>query len=280
MEPNENSLLSIIRNKLTQPTAAPELGATEQAGNLLRTKLTGQAAVASGETPKRSTIGEQTAATAGAPAEEQRLKEARMQAAQQGTQSAQQLQSANIAQNAELQQRQAKVQQAALQASSMMNKFSQQNRSLQTKDDLNQIESIAAQARLSNSKYVDALQLEGARGRLDNQSSFNESYQKQVLQDNLDILGAQYDTKKLLDTNDRQFAVEMQNMSIETALKIAAHERNTLQANAMYSSIGGVVSGGLQSYSAYVSAADRDKQANALANAGSGELSTEEHPAG
>ncbi len=257
----ENSLLEIVRNKLTQPVGQPaDLGATEQAGSLLRTKLTGQAAPAgSSDTPKRSTIGEQVIQQQGVQQEDERLKQARVAASQQEQQSLAQQQSSKIATDQEKQSRSLKQQEAAQRASELWNNFRQQNRTMETRDDLNQLEGVMQQARLANNQYVDKLFFEGTKARIDNNATFNEEYQKQVFQDSLDILGQQYDTKRLLNASQREFAKEMQDMDIGTAIQIAREAMNNANANAMFNSVNQMISGGFQGYSAWQSASDRQE---------------------
>lgn len=248
-----NSLLEAIRKKIESPAPTPpqQLGGTEQASSLLRTKLTGRAEAGPGAEARRSTIGEQAVAQQTGAALGQERAQAAIQSEQLAQQGGAQEQSARIQQQQLAQNLQLKSEQAAQQGAQLWQQFEQAGRQLNTEQDLQKLEQVAFNARLSNQKYINNLQGEARREGLDNDLKFKEDYYTQVFEDSGELFGSDIAFKKLMDSDEREFISEMSKMDTGFALDLAKQASREANQRAMAESIGGLIGGAVQGYDAY-----------------------------
>lgn len=83
--------------------------------------------------------------------------------------------------------------------------------------------------RLANKKYLDQLEIEGKRRRLDNAVQFKEALTETLFKEELDLLRSSLDFKRKLNGDARDFEKLLQDIDIETALKLALQEAEANQ---------------------------------------------------
>lgn len=251
-----NTLLDAIRDRMgpgSQGISVPASNATEQTASLLRTKLTGQAPTISTDVPKRTNIAEQAAQDQARAGLAQAGTQAQIQSAQLGAQSADQEQAAKIAAEQDQAQMRAKESQAANQASQLLTDFARSGRQLSTQEDLSKLNQAAFAARLTNTQYIDTLQREAAKSGINDAASFNDAYYRQVFADSDALFRDKLDFNRMMGASDREFAKQMQDISLESAIQIASDASKEANTRALYTGVGNVVSGATQAGQAYYS---------------------------
>lgn len=239
------SLLDTIQNNLKQLSNTQQPGAgindtTFQAQRLLRGK-TGKV-VSGGTAPRMSNIGEQAV-----------VDQTRAGLAEVATQS--KLQSAQIEQKheqidaeAKLQGRQLDEQQLSQmdrfqnQADEIMTQLSQGQRELDLNRDKMKLEYVALNLRLANEKYIENLQLEGQRSRLDSEIFFNEELSKALFDEELEMFRSDMDFRAMMSADDREFNELLFNMDVEHAQRMAKMARDAANQRAIWEGIGTLTS--------------------------------------
>ena len=245
------TLSESIKQSLQQQ-AKPTIGTEQkQTENVLRAKL-GRAVSSKG--PRASELGAQAAVNltqAGA-----------AQQAQEGLMASQQLaqQEALLSQQKKQEQQQLAQQQKETQSQiqgrkeELFQDFNQGKVDLQTQEGKAKAEQLGFLTRLSADKYVNQLQTEGAKSRLDQGLNFEEELTKSIFGDQMDMLKDSYDFKTLYNMNQRDFDKEMKAMSLENAIRVAKQEAKAEGKRKMWE---GLTSGGTAVLSSF--AAPRGK---------------------
>lgn len=245
------NLLETIRANQNRVTpAAGDLGQTQEIAKTINVGQTGKDIDTTGEAAA-SSIGEQvarqqteTAATeqARAGAEQQRGLETQYNKLSQDYDYAQR----------ELGEQQRQTQNNLLdRASQILTEFEQGSRELDYNKDKAKMEQLGFTMRLSNQQYVDTLQREGKRARLDNALAFKEALQRQVYRDEEDLLANNLDFRKLLAADQRTFENELGQINIDQALAIASAESREANDKAKWSGINDITQGGIKGLDAY-----------------------------
>lgn len=252
------NLSDILRQP--EPTQqAPIGGQAEGIANILKTKLTGQAQPSSSTGPKRSQIGEQQVAQQAQAQSQQMTAQSQVNQQQQRQQAQEQEQAQKIQLQQLEQDMNEKRQSASQQVQEILNSNLQGMKKLKTQEDVANFEQAAFMTRLSSQSYIQNLTNAANKARIDDDASFKERYYEQVMRDDMEDFKDVMDFKTLMNATDRDFAKQVSKMDLETARKIA--DRATEQANsqALFQGMGGLVSGGLQAYSAYDAKQTQDK---------------------
>jgi hypothetical protein len=105
--------------------------------------------------------------------------------------------------------------------------------------------------RLANKKYTDQLEMEGRKRRLDNAVQFKEALTETLFKEELDLLRNNLEFKRKLNADDRAFEKLLQDIDIETALKLALQEAEAEQIAQIVQGSQEVISGVLEAYSKY-----------------------------
>jgi hypothetical protein len=105
-----------------------------------------------------------------------------------------------------------------------------------------QMEQIGFQLRLQNTQYVDNLQREGNRARLDDGINFNQELKREVFGENEKLLNEGYANKNILDGNDRDFARAMAKMQLKTAWDMFDNEMKAMKKAQRWNALTGGVS--------------------------------------
>lgn len=115
------------------------------------------------------------------------------------------------------------------------------------------LEQIGQNLRLSNREYVDNLQREGARARLNDKIQFEEQLNRSLLQDNKMLLEKQLGNKSILNVNDREFEIRMEQMGVRDAYNIFRNELKADRERQMYTGVGSLITTGIGAYGTYAS---------------------------
>ncbi len=175
---------------------------------------------------------------------------AQQQLAQVGQ--AAQLQATGIGQVAEAQAEEQRQREQALagqqQESSLRNRIQTENilrgleqgrQELGEKERQQGMETVAANLRLQDARYIDNLRREGERARLEEDITFTEQLQKSILEDNMALQKIKIKNQSLLDVNDREFNKVLASMGANEAIRMA---RDNLRADVQRAQIGGAAS--------------------------------------
>ena len=177
-------------------------------------------------------------------------------------------------QQREVQQR-AGQQQAEIAQSREANKMQTQLRTDQLLQELEQgrgridlakyqsnLEQVGFNLRLENKEYVDNLQRQGDRARLNSRIQFEQQLALSALADNKIILEKQLGNRSVLSANDREFARRMADMGIQNAWQIINNDIKAAQELGQAQAIGGLVTAGIAGYAKYKKdKKDKDEEA-------------------
>lgn len=242
-------LLDTLRNNFsnqlaTKPVVEDE---TARARRLLAAK-SGRAA--GGTTPTQSNLGEQAAVGAGQ-TEIQKLQPAvQMQKAGLAA-GAEQAQTAQDQLTRESQQKkQAQDLQMHLQTNQILGDLERSGLEVDNARQRAQLEQVGQSIALGNKQYIQKLQAEGARARLDNQIQFQEMLQKSILGDNLDLLKQKLGQDNLAQATQRDWNQILGGMDLGFALQVAQNAATQANIQAKWEGAGQAVEGGVDMYKA------------------------------
>lgn len=267
------TLLEKVQHSLATAGSEP-VGTTDQT-NRARTLLAAKSgkAVAPGALAPASNVAETSAVdrTREAAAE---LQPAGQVAAAQMGQAEANLASRESGARADLALRQQQMQQQnSLRKNQLLADLSRDRATLNLERDKSKIEQLAHTMRLSDKKYVDMLEREGQKQRLDNDLAFKESLSKAILGSNHDLMVSSLKQGNMLNASDREFANAMAQIDLNAAISMANNEAADAKQAAMISGAGGLASAGISGYGAYSDAHPTTKStsttgATAPANSG------------
>lgn len=80
--------------------------------------------------------------------------------------------------------------------------------------------------RLQDTEYVDKIQMEGKKARLDNSIAMKEAIQNAVFKDEIDLFQSSIYFKQLLNMDARQFQQALSTMDIDSAMKLASSQND------------------------------------------------------
>ena len=244
------SLYDTIKQGLQQVTAqpAPMTDQTVQASRLLRAK-SGKAV--SGPEVSRVPVGEQAAVQQTQLGLEQLRPQAALQAQQVGTAEQAQQEAAGREERQIAQSRRIDTVQNRIQTERLLNDLARDKQSLNLDKDRARLEQAGAYLALQDQQYVDRLQDEGRRARLDDKATFKEELQKSIFGDNTDLLQTQLGNRSILDANDREFRRALKNIDLATAAALVRNEIATSNEQAKWEGIGNIIGAGVQGVGAY-----------------------------
>lgn len=114
-------------------------------------------------------------------------------------------------------------------------------------------ELTAQMLRISNGRYVDQLNAEAMKSRLDNEAAFMEALEASVFQDSIDLLRTDLDMQAMLRADERQFKDYLSGIQLDDALLTALLEQDAASTGAIFSGVSQAAVGGIQAYGAYES---------------------------
>lgn len=121
------------------------------------------------------------------------------------------------------------------------------------------LEQAGALLRLQNKKYIDDLQREGDRARLQDSVRFNEELARAISAENQAMLGDWFKTKAMLDANQRDFEKRMEQMSAADVLAALRDEARFGQTQATIGGISETAKAGLSAFQEK-KAADKERK--------------------
>jgi hypothetical protein len=101
----------------------------------------------------------------------------------------------------------------------LLQELDMDGKSLDFDRDRAKVDQIMTTARLANKKYVDTLQLEGERQRLNTADEFRNNLLDIVFGSNLDMLKGRVDFADMTSENDRNYRRAITNITIDDILK-------------------------------------------------------------
>lgn len=233
-----NNLLDTIRQSSGQ-IATQQQGVTDdtaQAQKLLRAK-SGKASA--GGPVAVSNLGEQQAVAntnaqmQGSVAPEAAIQTGEVEQEAAGIQNQNQEQRATIAEANKYNGVQARIQ-----TTSFLNDMARRNGELDIQKDNATVQQIATNLRLQNDKYINNLQLEGARSRLDDQNQFNQELEQTILGDNKDLLEKQLGDKSIVDVQDNEYKKALGDMTIDQAYSAFKNKMKQDKQGAIFGAAG------------------------------------------
>lgn len=244
------NLLDAIRNN-SSALATQQQGqtdTTQSLAGLLRAK-SGKVVAAPGV--GMSNLGEQSAVSqSNQQMQNEVAPQAELQNQALSTQATGQQQAADIQKTDIAQSRQASTLQNKLQTTALLNQFQQDKGKLDLEKNTAQVQQFAQGLRLQNSQYIDKLQMEGDRARLDDANSFNEELQSTIFGDNEDVLKQQLGDRSILDADENTYRKALGQMNVDQAWTVFNNEKKAQKQRAPYEAIGAIGQAGVGAYGA------------------------------
>lgn len=167
---------------------------------------------------------------------------------------AQQQQAQEVEQRAQQQQaeitqgRQANQLQMQLRTDQLLQELEQGKGKIDTAKYQASLEQLGQNLRLSNRQYVDNLQREGGRARLNDRLQFNEQLKEAILRDNKMLLEKQLGNKSILAANDREFKIQMERMGNQMAWDLFTNEMKAEKERGLATGLGSLITAGVGAY--------------------------------
>lgn len=242
--PESNPLLA--RTGL-QPTGGES---TEGTAQIAAVGQTGKAAgTMGGRNIRLSSLGERLASVQALNQAKEVTKEAQIQGISLDQQQSQ-LQQEFEQQNTQISEQQIGMrEQFNTQLKGIMQNYKTQLAGLDLSRDKARMEQVGFMLRLGNQQYIDQLQLEGKKARLNSAAGFQDALQQTVFADEMDLFSNSLEFRNLMQADARNFQQELGRMDLEFALQVAKAENKAAGAQMMWSGVGTLVGAGL-SYSA------------------------------
>ena len=129
---------------------------------------------------------------------------------------------------------------------SILQDFQQGTARLDVAKDKARMEQALFGMRLSNKQYVDRLQIEGKKRRLDNTVQFKEALTETLFKEELELLKSDISFKRALQADAREFEKLLATIDLDTALRLAAGEAEATQVAQIVSGAREAIKGGLE----------------------------------
>jgi len=107
------------------------------------------------------------------------------------------------------------------------------------------LEQIGFNLRLDNKEYVDNLQRQGDRARLNSRIQFEQQLALSTLADNKSILERQLGNRSVLEANDREFTKRMADMGVQNAWEIINNDIKSAKEIGQVQAVGGLITTGI-----------------------------------
>ncbi len=151
------------------------------------------------------------------------------------------------------------------QVDQMLSESARNRQALSTEKQAQILEQAAFTYALTNDRYVNNLQNEAAKRRLDNQLQFDSALQAAIYGDYIDLINSNLKVRRMIDEKNRSAADEISAMDIATAMQIleSGIQSSIMQRN--YATMAQAGSGLLQGASKYYERTDTQPKAGASA---------------
>lgn len=245
-----NTLQDVIRKRLSQTPNQGELGAlpgqTQQIQGILGAKE-GKAATAN-TGPGASNIQEQAALTQGQQQMKQIGNEGQVKAQQQDIQQDEQKQAFNIQEQDLGNRRQQFLNDSQQKLSGIYQQAQQAEKELNFDKQKAAVEQAGFYERMKNEKYVNQLQQEGEKARLNSDIGFKTSLMNNAMGNAVATLGDKLSYQTLFNASDRKFKEQLAAMDINQAAAILAANINQANQQAIFNGVDKMVEGGAKYY--------------------------------
>jgi hypothetical protein len=133
-------------------------------------------------------------------------------------------------------------------------------------DEEDRLEQMYQLARISNDKYINKLQLEGARSSLDNKRKFEEAMIESIFEENSKLLRDDISFKIALMGEQREFEKEIAQMDIDTAIRLLEGELEDIKESQTYTGLQSFASGAASLAAGYKSSNSSTPQPSNIQN--------------
>jgi len=229
------ALLDDVKKSLQSGFQLPQFGQSERLREMQRAtsgKLAGETG------PAAASLAEQVAATA---AEQQRQEDVL-----QGKIQAEQLSMQERQQQEETRQKSRQLDEQMLNAkqdmqnkvSNILQDYTQRGGELDLREESARTQYAIAMMRLSNDDYLDQLEVEASRSRLQEEASFSWELTQSVFEDELSILKNDLSFRSAINADERTFKEYIAEMQLETALELSDIELASFETLSKYEAYG------------------------------------------
>lgn len=239
------NLMDTIQQKLANPQpvqgSLPQMGQGQDIATLIKAR-SGKAQQA-GAAPAMSNVAEQVAANQVKTAQTQLGAEGKIQAAQQ------QEQSADIQQNAQQSNKQFQEQRAdqkqnlRIKTDQILDEYATGQKKIRNMKDIENLEQVGFSIRLNNDQYINQLQNEGNRARLDDMAEFRYQAAQDAwgLKDNQ--MMDQRAFSDMMSMSDREFQEKLAEYDAQDIVSDLEYQSKTAEARGKAEATGGIMSG-------------------------------------
>lgn len=238
------TLLEALQAQKQKQAAAPAPGTTDLTRKLLLAK-SGKAGAAGGGQPNISNLGEQAAiqqtnADLGQVEKQGQIADQAEAMATEGVQEAERAGRTSLGQ-----QRQGNQLQLKMDTNRLFRDIEESGKKLDFEKDKAQLDQLSQNLRLQDQQYVDKLQHEGQKARLDNDLDFEKEYQKSQLGDLEDLYRTKLGVNNLLSAKERDLKKFMGTMDINDAIAIAKSNGKRAAIQQKWQGIGNAAEAGI-----------------------------------
>lgn len=241
------TLLEALKKSMTAPAAPTPASAIDQTSLIagLAAAKSGKAAPSGTSAPRASSIGEEQQQAANQVSLQQQVQQGQVQA-QGMQQAAEQEDLQSKLEGRALDERSLEVRdQFTRQSEAIIRDFARNSQNLDLNRKKARAEQLGFNLRLGNQKYLDDLEDNGRRARLDDAVRFREEVQRSVFTDEQDLFQNDLQFRALMRADERTFADQMAAMDIDYALQIAETDAKAANQKMMWDGVGSIVQGGI-----------------------------------
>lgn len=225
-------------------------GQTEEVRQLQRTAATGKAAQEQ-TGPKAANLVERVARQQVQQQEAQIDERDQLLAEQIETRAQTVAQQFDAAKMQQLEQVLNQKQQLQNQTTQLLNQFARERGKLDVAKKQAQFEQLGFELRMNNEEYVQKLQQNGARSRLENDANFKEELQRSVFANEMELFNSDLDFQRLMYAEGRELIQALHDLDVEHFRQMGRIETDATAGAAKYSAMSDMVSGGASAWSSY-----------------------------
>ena len=235
------ALLDQVKKSLTSGFQVPQFGQSERIREL-QTGAAGREMVGGEGGPQQGSLAETVAAAAAQQQQQEDILQGQVAAAgleQQEKEQEQQFQQ----KTAQLDEQAINVrQQMQNKTQEILQDFVQRRDELDFKANSSRVQYALASMRLSNDDYLDKLEAEGARSRLEDQNAFEWELTQTIMANEMEMFQNDLSFKVAMNADERTFKEYIAEFNIDQAIQLAVAEAEAAETQAQFEAVGGLVS--------------------------------------
>ena len=244
------ALLDQVKKSLTSGFQLPQFGQSERIKEL-QAATAGRELVGGEGGPAQGSLAETVAAAAAQQQQKEDILQGQVAAAGLEQQAKEQEQ--------QFQQRTAMLDEQALNSrQQMLNKtqeilqdFSQRRDELNFREDSARVQYAMTSMRMSNDDYLDRLEAEAARSRLDDQTAFDWELTQSIFKEEFEMFKNDLSFRAAMNAEEREFKEYLAEIDINQAIQLAALKTEASETAAQYQAYGNIASGTIRAGAAY-----------------------------